>query len=1783
MKHLTNFFKLGCVAVLIALVGLPGAFAQTTRYVDPASTSTVAADCEVQTTGCTFATALTASTTANDVISFRVRRDGGTVRVPVPEDQNIPGNSVIFSAYLQSGGAGVRGTVEFTGDGVINFSAAGSQVIRHANLTVRFKAVTVAADVTDPFGATVKNQGSWEVSDYMQFAARTVLDELVVAGDLTLRGPAAAEDAAGPVLTVSKLMVNTGATLTVGTKGQSRDDPETPDNPLQLRVPLQRGDKDSSEDFTVKGTIGGTGAIWIAHTNAERDADGFNLHNATDYMPDDKNKVDHDDCVMIGGGGRILNDIYAIAAGNVCISLREIGGLIAAGAIARDPADDDGDGDGDATTANMLDSLTTDIIFRGSVTVDGDVQQWNDARVVFEGAATIDGSVTLDEGAFPEAIWGSETVDASLYGQARIDTESPPDIIFVRETDPELCTYDPDGPADDGAGVSTVQFSGLQFKTNATIGGDLVLKFDNTDDQDRAAVAGTSAAAEVCATKVLFTAPPAGVGARSGHITRTSTIEGNLDFQNDGEVHLHGDDSTRTNLNNNPMYYSVHNLQLEGDLYSEANAGIGEITMGNPAMSNIEGECKGNDDISLGRGNRVTFTSGSDHVVVANGDMSITTLVTQGELSVEGSGSLQVTTLHVGSSGELVSDGNVIVGNSDSDPKVAGELILQGRGLDGKLHADSYVTKLSYGGRSTDTAPLVNGGTLVLHTGTGEILFRDALTASTVGLCSGTIVLADTGDDDTKTLTITGILHVRDGTIRTDANDPGDIGTDISERGSSADRYILRYITERARTATMEWFDPRDVVIEHKDAVITKEGTVSLPGKLHIVSGKLHVTKDLTVGASFRASNRFLSIDADDKTMGILHAASVTTHGTVTVDGTLVTDDGDLTLLGARRVSKGAEIPGSYVSETAAIDIGAKGIVNLGEGDLILGPEVTAKTDGLTGVGRPDASLTIAREGDKNVGMLLSPKIMIPKGSKETSITGETFNTVVLDATPTPKDKATDANWGGGLSFHSTGNNGAGMVVVDSLSAMNDGAVEFYTPNVTEIKKDVELSSARIYVNSEGENLDSLKLGGSLTISGTGGVRFWDNVEVIVEGDFTQNAGEMHAGHQDGVGLFDGTTTVMGDFMVADSAHRFESINSSNLVLKGDFHFGTVTKGVTQGDDMMLNANLEFSGKSQQSIETAAIDLSDVEITNNAGVMLMSDVMQGKYANLTLTKGVIDTGSHEWIFKNPGIEENLVQRTSAQRGDRCGPDGDEACDASIWKGSRQSYVSGMLTRHVMEGNAGGGAVTGGYLFPVGGSEGDNAFFRPVILQLPVDLADAGMVTVSTMTAADSIVVGWPSENLLVQADGGSLTLDAHSDIFWKLDLAEEISSNVNIRVAAEGLSNVFNSERIRIVQWDCDWTNARLAGTYDLGGASSEPTFAVNDFVNGVLNITQEGINVGGCSILGIASNGLENPIHLDPLTGGLTKVQFIHNLPLPVSVDLYLDDVKLRGGLNFQSATGYGYYAAGDHMLSIVPVVPPGAPADTIEIPLTSLANEQNYAVIAHGMVTDPKVKILQTRLSSSVENMVEAILVHGSGDLGDVDVRVLDPADNVTPTKLLANNFSFDSATRYITLAPGAHNVQVTSPDNREEVEVYYLDLNGYQGEALILNLSGGKDDLGFMGVGKYGNVFLSQVVTGVEEEGTAEIPTEFALHGNYPNPFNPSTRIEFDLPESAQVSLQVIDMLGRQVMTLPAKEFEAGANLTLELNATSLASGHYLYRMIATGVESRYVKTGRMTLVK
>jgi uncharacterized delta-60 repeat protein len=91
-------------------------------------------------------------------------------------------------------------------------------------------------------------------------------------------------------------------------------------------------------------------------------------------------------------------------------------------------------------------------------------------------------------------------------------------------------------------------------------------------------------------------------------------------------------------------------------------------------------------------------------------------------------------------------------------------------------------------------------------------------------------------------------------------------------------------------------------------------------------------------------------------------------------------------------------------------------------------------------------------------------------------------------------------------------------------------------------------------------------------------------------------------------------------------------------------------------------------------------------------------------------------------------------------------------------------------------------------------------------------------------------------------------------------------------------------------------------------------------------------------------------------------------------------------------------------------------------------------------------------------------------------------------------------------------------------------------------------------------------------------SNIPEKFALYDNYPNPFNPSTNIKFDLPDNAFVKLVVFDLTGKEVATLVNNEMQAGA-YTFTLSASHLASGVYFYRIDT----DKFTETKKMVLVK
>jgi len=88
----------------------------------------------------------------------------------------------------------------------------------------------------------------------------------------------------------------------------------------------------------------------------------------------------------------------------------------------------------------------------------------------------------------------------------------------------------------------------------------------------------------------------------------------------------------------------------------------------------------------------------------------------------------------------------------------------------------------------------------------------------------------------------------------------------------------------------------------------------------------------------------------------------------------------------------------------------------------------------------------------------------------------------------------------------------------------------------------------------------------------------------------------------------------------------------------------------------------------------------------------------------------------------------------------------------------------------------------------------------------------------------------------------------------------------------------------------------------------------------------------------------------------------------------------------------------------------------------------------------------------------------------------------------------------------------------------------------------------------------------------------PAEFSLKPNYPNPFNPSTIIQYDLPQDGNVVLSVFNTLGQEVMTL-VNEFEAAGYKTVEFTPGNLPSGVYFYRLQAGG----FTEIKKMLLMK
>ena len=199
-------------------------------------------------------------------------------------------------------------------------------------------------------------------------------------------------------------------------------------------------------------------------------------------------------------------------------------------------------------------------------------------------------------------------------------------------------------------------------------------------------------------------------------------------------------------------------------------------------------------------------------------------------------------------------------------------------------------------------------------------------------------------------------------------------------------------------------------------------------------------------------------------------------------------------------------------------------------------------------------------------------------------------------------------------------------------------------------------------------------------------------------------------------------------------------------------------------------------------------------------------------------------------------------------------------------------------------------------------------------------------------------------------------------------------------------------------------------------------------------------------------------------------------------------------------------------------------------------------------------------------------------------------------------------DSGKIFSTVNGGTTWAQVTNTGNNSgHKALFFLNANvgwiggrpfGTQGDGIVLHTTdGGKSwtiqdsqtyeiysicfvdaSNGWLSADKGLAKSISGATTFVREENTRSLPTSFALEQSYPNPFNPSTMIRFELQKETNVSLRIFNALGQLVATLVDESKRAGA-YQVQWNASNVPSGTYFYRLQAAG----FVETKKMVLLK
>ncbi len=264
--------------------------------------------------------------------------------------------------------------------------------------------------------------------------------------------------------------------------------------------------------------------------------------------------------------------------------------------------------------------------------------------------------------------------------------------------------------------------------------------------------------------------------------------------------------------------------------------------------------------------------------------------------------------------------------------------------------------------------------------------------------------------------------------------------------------------------------------------------------------------------------------------------------------------------------------------------------------------------------------------------------------------------------------------------------------------------------------------------------------------------------------------------------------------------------------------------------------------------------------------------------------------------------------------------------------------------------------------------------------------------------------------------------------------------------------------------------------------------------------------------------------------------------------VDLYVDDVlvadDIQSGVVQEHDVSVNAYPKID--ITTSSATDNQDPIATYELDLLGPGDELAIPSQNHHLVlveTGDEIDLHHKRdalTAASDPSKVDLFVVHGAGDIGSTDIRLVDPQNNTTVLETLFDNLEPDSVTDYISVSPGIHAFELSSSDNSLVHDVVLVDLSNLAGKAIsgVIVPAGST-------AGASATLVLSGATTPVG------ILKDFADNGDgvisfttYPNPFSSSVHIGYELGSAMELEIRIYNASGQKVRALYSGLQQQGA---------------------------------------